>query len=109
MSTREPTPHRVTRCIHQRHCHLFGYFRNCTMSAGPPLFALDFDGVVCDSCDELYQTAYLAAKDIWPGTFTPANRWQAMPDWLVESTRRVRPVLETGWEGILMVRVLADA
>lgn len=76
------------------------------MTGGPPVFALDFDGVVTDSVDELYDTAFLAAKQLWPTLF---QRWTAMPDWLRHSTREVRPVLETGFEGVLMVRILVDA
>ena len=74
----------------------------------PQLYALDFDGVICDSCHELYQTAFSAAKQVWPGLTGPTP-WPVMPEWLEQSTRRIRPVLETGWEGILMIHLLVEA
>eukprot|EP00667_Euglena_gracilis_P017831 EG_transcript_18843 len=73
------------------------------------LFALDFDGVVCDSADELYRTAFDAAKGLWPQVFEDASKWAEMPEWLLRCTRQVRPVLETGFEGVLMVRLFVDA
>eukprot|EP00668_Euglena_longa_P011523 GGOE01013929.1.p1 GENE.GGOE01013929.1~~GGOE01013929.1.p1 ORF type:complete len:279 (-),score=82.04 GGOE01013929.1:266-1102(-) len=73
------------------------------------LFALDFDGVVCDSADELYRSAFIAAKAIWPQVFADDSKWAEMPEWLQRCTRQVRPVLETGFEGIVMVRLFVDA
>ncbi|XP_057435666.1 uncharacterized protein LOC130728269 isoform X2 [Lotus japonicus] len=55
------------------------------------LYALDFDGVICDSCGESSLSALKAAKVRWPGLFDG-----------------VRPVVETGYENLLLVRLLLE-
>lgn len=65
------------------------------------LYALDFDGVICDSAVETAVTGWKAAQKIW----------QDMPDLLPEKQlindfRQVRPFLETGYEAILIMRRL---
>lgn len=65
------------------------------------LYALDFDGVICDSAVETGITGWKAATHLWNemiGEFPE-------PD-LLDSFRRVRPVLEIGYEAILIMRLL---
>ncbi|XP_010255310.1 PREDICTED: uncharacterized protein LOC104596025 isoform X3 [Nelumbo nucifera] len=46
------------------------------------LYALDFDGVLCDSCGESSLSAVKAAKIRWPGLFDGVD--SAMEDWIVD-------------------------
>lgn len=66
------------------------------------LYALDFDGVICDSAIETGITGWKVASELWPGmpTETPAN--------MLEKFRLVRPVMETGYEAILIMRKLFE-
>ncbi|NOT12161.1 MAG: HAD family hydrolase [Methylococcaceae bacterium] len=65
------------------------------------IYALDFDGVICDSAIETGISGWKAATQIWPDM--PAE----MPDHtLLDQFRCVRPLLETGYEAILIIRLL---
>ena len=68
------------------------------------LIALDFDGVVCDSAGETGTTGWIAARSLWPRDFADAPTDAYLADF-----RRVRPALETGYEAILLARLLRDA
>lgn len=70
------------------------------------LYALDFDGVLCDSCGESSLSAVKAAEVRWPGLFHGVD--SAMQDWIVEQMHIVRPVVETGYENLLLVRLLLE-
>eukprot|EP00038_Savillea_parva_P013950 m.9645 g.9645 ORF g.9645 m.9645 type:complete len:262 (+) comp2661_c0_seq1:83-868(+) len=63
-------------------------------------FAFDFDGVLCDSARET-GTAGLTALMALTGV-TQDNQ-----DTLVNNFTKVRPVLETGWESVLLVHLLS--
>jgi len=64
------------------------------------LYALDFDGVICDSAVETAITGWKAANQIW-GDMT-----EAVPQAMVDQFRLVRPIIETGYEAILAMRLL---
>ncbi|KVH89057.1 hypothetical protein Ccrd_008930 [Cynara cardunculus var. scolymus] len=70
------------------------------------LYALDFDGVLCDSCGESSISAVKAAKVRWPELFATVD--SAMEDWIVDQMHIVRPVVETGYENLLLVRLLLE-
>ncbi|XP_057435668.1 uncharacterized protein LOC130728270 [Lotus japonicus] len=70
------------------------------------LYALDFDGVICDSCGETAISALKAAKLRWPSLFGSVD--SATEDWIVEQMITVRPVVETGYETLLLVRLLLE-
>lgn len=70
------------------------------------LYALDFDGVLCDSCGESSISALKAAKVKWPELFTGVE--PETEDWILDSMRTVRPVVETGYENLLLVRLLLE-
>jgi hypothetical protein len=70
------------------------------------LYALDFDGVLCDSCGESFISALKAAKIRWPQIFQSVDA--ATETWILEETRTVRPVVETGYENLLLVRLLLE-
>ncbi len=68
----------------------------------PKLYALDFDGVLCDSALETSITGWKAAHYFWPKMPTE------IPDPLITAFKQVRPVLETGYEAILILRLLFE-
>lgn len=65
-----------------------------------PLYALDFDGVICDSAVETAMTGWKAAASIWQDM--PA----AVPAAKIQQFRLLRPIIETGYEAILVMRLL---
>ncbi|RAL48937.1 hypothetical protein DM860_001257 [Cuscuta australis] len=70
------------------------------------LYALDFDGVLCDSCGESSQSALKAAKVRWPSLFETVD--SSLEGWIVDQMHIVRPVVETGYENVLLVRLLLE-
>jgi phosphoglycolate phosphatase-like HAD superfamily hydrolase len=94
--------------------------------------ALDFDGVIVDSEPELTRTAWRAASKLWPELMEAAaelepleagarkawagGQWgplegdgpDGLPNWLRAKMRLLRPVLETGFESILMIRLCVE-
>lgn len=66
------------------------------------LYALDFDGVICDSAVETGMTGWKVACSLWSDM--PAD----MPESVSEGFRQVRPIMETGYEAILIVRMLFE-
>ncbi|KAJ4843633.1 hypothetical protein Tsubulata_020147 [Turnera subulata] len=70
------------------------------------LYALDFDGVICDSCGESSLSAVKAAKVRWPGLFDAVD--SSLENWVVDQMYIVRPVVETGYENLLLVRLLLE-
>eukprot|EP00252_Welwitschia_mirabilis_P005316 TRINITY_DN1581_c0_g1_i3.p1 TRINITY_DN1581_c0_g1~~TRINITY_DN1581_c0_g1_i3.p1 ORF type:complete len:167 (+),score=41.37 TRINITY_DN1581_c0_g1_i3:254-754(+) len=65
------------------------------------LYALDFDGVLCDSCGESSISALKAAKERWPDKFSTVD--PETETWILDNMRVVRPVVETGYENVLLV------
>ena len=78
------------------------------------LFFWDFDGVLCDSVRETAKAGYLACLRLWPGEVGngdgSAFSFQLdPPEKLIEAFRIVRPHLHTGWEAVVMVRLLLSS
>lgn len=68
----------------------------------PPLIALDFDGVLCDSAGETAVSAWYAGSGIW-------SEWQGDPPrTLVDRFRQLRPALETGYQAVPLLRAAAS-
>ncbi|WP_305908727.1 HAD family hydrolase [Methylomarinum sp. Ch1-1] len=67
----------------------------------PVIYALDFDGVICDSAIETGIAGWKAATHIWDDMTTPLPTPER-----VEQFRSVRPIIETGYEAILVMRLL---
>jgi phosphoglycolate phosphatase-like HAD superfamily hydrolase len=65
------------------------------------IYALDFDGVICDSAVETGITGWKAATGIWNDMLSPLPSQE-----LVDRFRLVRPIIETGYESILAMRLL---
>ncbi|XWS35799.1 hypothetical protein CRYUN_Cryun20dG0026900 [Craigia yunnanensis] len=61
------------------------------------LYALDFDGVLCDSCGESSLSAVKAAKVRWPGLFDGVD--SIVEDWIVDQMHIVAEGLTV--EGVL--------
>jgi phosphoglycolate phosphatase-like HAD superfamily hydrolase len=66
------------------------------------IYALDFDGVICDSAIETGITGWKVASELWP------DMPSAPPSDILEKFRQVRPVMETGYEAILIMRKLFE-
>jgi phosphoglycolate phosphatase-like HAD superfamily hydrolase len=64
------------------------------------IYALDFDGVICDSAVETAITGWKAATSIWN------DMPKAVPQIMIDRFRVVRPIIETGYEAILAMRLL---
>jgi phosphoglycolate phosphatase-like HAD superfamily hydrolase len=69
----------------------------------PRILALDFDGVICDGMLEYFQSTQRAYRHFWP----LENLDQLEP--FAEDFYRLRPLIETGWEMILLLRALVLA
>lgn len=65
------------------------------------IYALDFDGVICDSAVETGIAGWKAGRQLWDDytTVLPAAD-------LIEQFRQIRPAIETGYEAILIIRLL---
>lgn len=63
-------------------------------------YALDFDGVICDSAIETAMTGWKAGTQIW------SDMKGIVPARIVDQFKAVRPAIETGYEAILAVRLL---
>ncbi|WP_411727104.1 hypothetical protein [Methyloglobulus sp.] len=64
------------------------------------IYALDFDGVICDSAVETAITGWKAASGIL------GDIPKAVPQEMIGRFRLVRPIIETGYEAILAMRLL---
>jgi phosphoglycolate phosphatase-like HAD superfamily hydrolase len=77
-----------------------------------PVVALDFDGVLCNSVGESSRSAFLCLQKRYPEVLAGTD-WENLDDadapaWLVDKMRKLRPVVETGYENILLTRLLLD-
>ncbi len=67
------------------------------------VYALDFDGVICDSAIETGIAGWKAGIKIWDEFSTPLP-----PEIILNQFRKVRPIMETGYEAILIIKMLND-
>ena len=66
----------------------------------PIIYALDFDGIICDSAVETAITGWKAAGTLWK------DMPKAVPPAKIDQFRLIRPMIETGYEAILAMRLL---
>lgn len=66
-----------------------------------PIYALDFDGVICDSAIETAVTGWKVATQLWSDMAGTVPTEQH-----IDQFRQLRPLLETGYESILFMRLL---
>ncbi len=74
------------------------------MRAGRPscnVFVVDFDGVLCDSAAETAVTAWRAGSHVWPAW----GGWEPPSEYLSRFVK-LRSVLETGYQAILLMRLI---
>lgn len=77
------------------------------MGAPPVIYALDFDGVLCDSVGESALSSFRGLVKVWPELMDPESALSP-PSWAVSAMRAVRPVIETGYENLVLVRTLLE-
>jgi hypothetical protein len=70
------------------------------------ILALDFDGVVCASSEESSYSAIIAAKQAWQSKFSNFNDNECKT--LQQSIQYLRPIIETGYENMLIARYLYE-
>lgn len=66
----------------------------------PKILALDFDGVLCNGLAEYFHSAAGVYRELWP------QDGAVNLDLYQEGFKRLRPVIETGWEMPLLLRAL---
>ncbi|MBM4419619.1 MAG: HAD family hydrolase [Chloroflexi bacterium] len=66
----------------------------------PRLLALDFDGVLCDGMDEFFESARRGLADVTGKT---------VPDALHGRFAGLRPAVESGWEMVALIGMLAES
>ncbi|QDZ18386.1 hypothetical protein HOP50_01g08910 [Chloropicon primus] len=71
------------------------------------VLALDFDGVICNSAGESSVSAWRASEKYWPQVYAPGEV-QARQDDVIDETSAVRPIVETGYENMLLSRALVE-
>ena len=72
------------------------------------VYCFDFDGVICDSSAETGTTGYRACAKRWPDTIKGLGSAIKPPAGFLENFRQVLPALETGYESILIARLLLE-
>ncbi|MEE9395498.1 MAG: HAD family hydrolase [Methylococcales bacterium] len=68
------------------------------------VYAIDFDGVICDSAVETGVAGWKAAVQLWddmPSTNLP-------PGEIIDQFRKLRPAMETGYEAVIFMRMLYE-
>ena len=74
--------------------------------ASRDFWALDFDGVCCDTEPESSLSGWRAAAQRWPQLF-----YNPRPDdkeRVLKSMARLRPIIETGYENMVLVRLMYE-
>jgi len=71
------------------------------------VWALDFDGVLCDSVGESARSGWKSGVAKWPEMFSTPEA-DAKKEDVLEGMRVSRPVVETGWENVVMIRALLE-
>ena len=72
--------------------------------ANTDVYALDFDGVICDSAVETAVAGWKAAIHLW----ADMPEVELPPQQKIEQFRAFRPILETGYETIIFMRLLHE-
>lgn len=79
------------------------------MKRDSSFLALDFDGVICASSEESSHSAIIAAKNFWPLSFQniDMNIVETFQN-LQHEIMYLRPIIETGYENMLIARYLNE-
>lgn len=70
------------------------------------VLCLDFDGVLCASSEESSYSAVVSSMRFWPSTFQHIQEQDKAQ--IQKSIQYLRPVIETGYENMLMARYLFE-
>ena len=73
-------------------------------TGAPTVLALDFDGVVCDSEPESSISGWKHGVELWPDVFSD----ETQRDRVLAGLKKVRPVVETGFENTILARALLE-
>ncbi|KAA8495769.1 hypothetical protein FVE85_1924 [Porphyridium purpureum] len=76
--------------------------------ASSVVYALDFDGVLCDSVDELIESVIRAARRVFAAHSTETWYAQLGSDPVRRQLTHLRPLIKTGYELVLLCRALAE-
>mmetsp|Transcript_13714 Transcript_13714/g.20691 ORF Transcript_13714/g.20691 Transcript_13714/m.20691 type:complete len:366 (-) Transcript_13714:118-1215(-) len=80
-------------------------------SKGDGLYLFDFDGVVCDSCDECTVSAWRTCKilnAIKDDDVNASGSADTPPKWLFDKMREIRPAIEVGWQIPVLLSVFLE-
>ncbi|CAB1111564.1 unnamed protein product [Ectocarpus sp. CCAP 1310/34] len=79
------------------------------------VFAFDFDGVICNSQGESSRSGFRALRVLWPEIAAELRTKDGgqkdsddAPAWILDKMKELRPIVETGYENILLVRLLIE-
>ncbi|CAM9156056.1 unnamed protein product [Ectocarpus fasciculatus] len=79
------------------------------------VFAFDFDGVICNSQGESSRSGFRALRVLWPDIAAQLQVKDGgqedsddAPAWILDKMKELRPIVETGYENILLVRLLIE-
>ena len=82
---------------------------NLSMKATKNVLALDFDGVVCASSPESSFSSIIAAKKVWPTAMASIDMTNPTSFLSLQNEiMALRPVVETGYENMLIARYLHE-
>ena len=73
------------------------------MTTAPRLLALDFDGVVCDGMQEFVESAWRTLADVTASELPSGRR-----DELAARFAALRPIVESGWEMVVLLGLLTE-
>jgi phosphoglycolate phosphatase-like HAD superfamily hydrolase len=80
-------------------------------SSSDSLFLFDFDGVVCDSCDECTVSALRTCQKLGvldDGDDNHDANLEYPPQWLFDKMREIRPAIEVGWQIPVLLSVFLE-
>mmetsp|Transcript_20120 Transcript_20120/g.24883 ORF Transcript_20120/g.24883 Transcript_20120/m.24883 type:complete len:301 (-) Transcript_20120:28-930(-) len=72
------------------------------------LFLFDFDGVVCDSCDECTVSALRTCQKLGGAALVSDSDDDRPPTWLFERMRAVRPAIYVGWQIPVLLAAIVE-
>lgn len=94
---------RAARCVPAAIVSVLDTDEAAMTTAVPVTVALDFDGVICDSARETALSAWRAGRTWWPEWAAAAPSPEQVARFL-----QVRPWLETGYQAVVMMRMVVD-
>eukprot|EP01040_Poterioochromonas_malhamensis_P015195 gene15195-16965_t len=82
--------------------------RSVSSIASKHIIALDFDGVICASAEESSASAIRTAQKLWPNVMKSTTENKEQYHQLLHLLQQVRPVVEVGYDGVLLSRYIYD-